>query len=444
MQPRNQLTRIAAVAAVVALGLGACSGPGSNSGTTSTTQSAAVSCDGGTVKTGATINYILPAGWSDMGALRDNVAEYEKATGNKVTLQVVPDKDYDGIVQSRLAAKSGVDIFAGQDKLDNPSTVMVPAQSDCFSKRISAESLKGITAKDGKVYGYPTAMPLSSYGVFYNTEVFKAAGVELPKTLDDLTKGFEQIKAKGTTPLFVAGKDGWTLLQFRNAANATLPAETPDIFAQLNANKTSWTSSSYFVKEHEALSNWARGGLINNDPIAASYEESAKAVAAGKAGALINGSWVMGEFVKAGAGEKIGFFPLPTPDGKVMIGVSSPTTLKIASFSKVSAESADFLLFMMAKAQLDREYAKAPGVSPFTDVSGGTLLPALKSIADISAKPGQSTVAFDGLSPVKAPEQELISAYQELVAGRTTAADFGKVVDESWKKAGALQNIPGF
>lgn len=69
------------------------------------------------------------------------------------------------------------------------------------------------TKYDGKTFGVPQV--IDSVGIFYNKKLLKEAGVEVPKTLDELTEAAKAIKSKtGKAALYLRGDDAYWFLSF--------------------------------------------------------------------------------------------------------------------------------------------------------------------------------------------------------------------------------------
>lgn len=65
-----------------------------------------------------------------------------------------------------------------------------------------------VTYQDIKgLWGIPINITLS--GFYYNKEIFKNAGVEPPKTWDDMLNVINKLKATGTIPWALGAQDGW-------------------------------------------------------------------------------------------------------------------------------------------------------------------------------------------------------------------------------------------
>lgn len=399
----------------------------------------------GTSTGGKTIVYAIESSQAKYGGLPEKIAAWEAKTGNKIKLEPIAD-NYESVVSARLAGGSGVDIFAGAyDKFD-PAATMLEIDPSSFKNRLTPASLATLTFTDGKVYAYPKPDPMYTFGVFYNKDVFAAAGVTTPPaTLTEMDAAMAKIKAAGKTPMYMAGKDGWTLLQHRNAVYYTLTQEDPQVWDKLNTNKIKFTDLKNFTTQYDSMADWAKKGYINSDFLTATYEGSEKAITDGDAAMFIQGSWVLGEMAKMKPEAKVGFFPLPTQNGKPQIGVSAQGGGNhIAKTSKVAKEAADFLQYLIEPAQVTSFMETLPGIPAFNDASlPNNAPPALKTVAEYIEKK-QSTEDGDNRYRVPAPEQDQIALYQEMLAGRITAAEFSAKFTDACIKNGLAQGLPGF
>lgn len=426
-------TRMAAAAAALCLGLTACGG-GGQPGETPTS--------GGSG--GGSVNYVVPTSWANVGALKEVVADFQKESGITVNIQAIPDENYNSVVGSRLAGGTDIDVFAGSYTLFDVPNVMVDLTAEEGLKHLTDEGRQSITWTDGKVYSFPSPTAGATFGVFYNRAVFEKAGVSVPGSLDELTAAMGKLKAAGVTPLYLAGKDGWTLLQHRNSANALMNL-SGDTIAKLNKNEVRWDAVPELKDQYEALQGWVKDGYINADALTGTYEQSQKAVVEGKAGMLINGTWVIGEITKLSDSAKkdIGFFPLPAKNGSTMLGLSGADGLHIAKKSPNIDNAKKFLTFLSNQASAQKFMDEAPGISNFTDVKVPADAP--QALTDVVAAVAKgSTLAIDNASLVPAPEADLIAAYQELVAGKSTAADFLRTEADGMIAAGKQAGLPGF
>ncbi|MBB1482385.1 carbohydrate ABC transporter substrate-binding protein [Tessaracoccus sp. MC1865] len=423
-------TRMAAGAVALCLALTACTGPND---------------DGTSAAASGTVNYVLPTSWANVEALKEAVSQFQQDSGITVNVQAVPDENYNSVVGSRLAGGTDLDVFAGDYKLFDVPNVMVDVSDEDFVQRMPESSLASVTWTDGKIYSFPSPTSGATFGVFYNKKVFEAAGAEVPATLGEFTETMGKLKAHNVTPLYLAGQDGWTLLQHRNAVNPLMNLEG-DTIAKLNANEMRWDEVPALQAQYRALETWTAEGYLNSDALTGTYEQSQKAVVDGEAGMLINGTWVIGEMAALSetAKDDIGFFPIPSEEGQTMLGVSGADGLHIAK-SSTNIEAAKEFLRYLASAEVAQKFMDAaPGISNFTDVTVPDDAPA--SMKDVAAavESGQTTLAIDNASVVPAPESDLIADYQILISGKSTGAEFLAAEADGMVAAGKQAGVAGF
>lgn len=100
-------------------------------------------------------------------------------------------------------------------------------------------------AKAGQVDGKQYAVMFKGTNkstIWYNVADFKEAGVEPPKTWDDLDKARDTLKAAGITPYSVGVDVGWPMTDLFE--NIYLRTAGPDKYDQLATHKIPWTDPS--------------------------------------------------------------------------------------------------------------------------------------------------------------------------------------------------------
>ena len=399
-----------------------------------------------TKEAAAPLTYVIPTSWAEAATLKDAVAAFTKSSGQEVKLQAVPDEKYNEVVLSRLAGGQGMDVFAGAYNLFDVPNSLVEISGEKFESRMDAIGLDSLRWTDGKIYSFPSPTPRSTFGVFYNKLVFADAGVTVPTSLTDFATALKTFKGKGKTPLYLAGKDGWTLLQHRNSVNPIMVESDPEAPGKLSSNSIRWDSIADLNTQYAALGDWAKAGLLNKDVLTATYEKSQQALVKGEAAMIVNGSWAIGDLVKASpdAKENVGFFTFPSPSGKPVLAVSAVTGIHIAKSSKNIEGAKKFLAFLGDTAQATAYMAGAPGISNFTDVPLPADVPAAMKDIDAAITAGPTTLATDDAIRVPAPESDLIARYQELLGGRISGADFMKQQSDAFISSGKTAGLDGF
>lgn len=396
-------------------------------------------------KKAVTISYAIPSSQANNEAITNAIEAWETKTGNKIDLQSIPDDQYDSVVKARIAGGDGIDIFKGPFQVHDVENTMVELSDEAFVDRISEPVLDSLMF-DGKVYGFPGAEGVSSFGFFYNKDAFEKAGItNVPTTFEEFDKVCSTLKEKGINPIFISGKDGWTLLQHRNAVSGAIYQENNKVWEQLNNNEIKWTDINEFKVQYEALANWAKKEYINERFLTATYEEAMNEVATGTSAMLLNGSWVVAGILGYNADANIGFIPLPTSKGTPSIPVSGyGGGYHIAKTSKYVDTAKDFLRFVIDPENVVAYIKNAPGIVAYNDVQEIEGLPKVFDEIKAYIEKGQNAPHGDTKYIVPMNNNEIIAIYQELLAGRISVDEFIETHHKSYESNAKAANIPNF
>ena len=118
---------------------------------------------------------------------------------------------------------------------------------------------RNVGSVDGKLYGVWFKAAQKST-VWYNTSVFKGAGVEPPATWEELSTAAQTISDYGVTPYSIGADVGWPLSDLFE--NIYLRSAGPEKYDQLAAHEIPWTDPS--VKEALGM----MGDIFQNDLVA--------------------------------------------------------------------------------------------------------------------------------------------------------------------------------
>ncbi|SOD64953.1 carbohydrate ABC transporter substrate-binding protein, CUT1 family [Streptomyces zhaozhouensis] len=185
------------------------------------------------------------------GAERDNFVrvteEFERRTGASVT--VVPSGD-------NVSQFVGTKIEGGAP----PDVVMVPQPGvlrefadngwiaplgETTRAQLDANYTEGwqqlAAGGDGDLYGVYVKAANKSL-VWYSSTAFDYAGVSAPDTWDAFVDTAWTVWESGTTPVSVAGGDGWTLTDWFE--NIYLSQAGPEMYDRLAAHEIPWTDES--------------------------------------------------------------------------------------------------------------------------------------------------------------------------------------------------------
>ncbi|GIH04821.1 ABC transporter substrate-binding protein [Rhizocola hellebori] len=312
----------AALAALILLGASACGGD-DNQGN----------------QTGANLQmYAFSSSAAEDAALNAAIAAYNKLGRNTVRLNILP--EYDTALQTALAGGQPPDVFyvndnklpdlarAGAlepigDKVDNP---------DDFY-----ESLRQSFTFEGAYYCPPK--DFSTLQLIYNVDELAAAGVQPPKTWEELTAAAQKLTKPGRPGLainpefyrwgvFLAQAGGWPT----NSDVTKMTMDTAQVRQALQ----------YVADLHKS------GSAATAAAVGTGW--GGEALGKGKAAMTIEGNWIVGAMKADFPNLKYAVAELPAgPSGKATMAFS--VCYGVAKASKNKAAAIDFVKFLTSSEQ---------------------------------------------------------------------------------------------
>jgi raffinose/stachyose/melibiose transport system substrate-binding protein len=252
---------------------------------------------------------------------------YEAASGNKIELVDLPADTYTTAVQTKWAAGDRPDLLeyapTPQDMRQlNMSENMVDLSGlDFVKNRVnSAGDLDGVTY--AAVLG-----PLSSFGMFYNKDVLKAAGVDVPTNYGDLQTDCAAVTKSGAAMVEIGGGSEFPVNMFAGFAYMADFNANDEWGKSVAAGTTKANDpSGPIVAGLTAMDNLVKSGCVNKDAATATFQDAIKAVYNGKAALTVLPSDFISMFYDAGDKDTA------KVDAKIGLGAISAEK-GIASFS---------------------------------------------------------------------------------------------------------------
>lgn len=140
------------------------------------------------------------------------IERFEKEHPN-VTVKplLIPNDKYKQRLVVAMAGKNAPDVFATwgggylQEFADSGKLVDLTNEDIDYSRFVDV-ALKNSTYDD-KVYGLP--LGIATYQFFYNKEIFKNNGIEVPKTYNEFLTAVETLKKADVYPIALANQPQW-------------------------------------------------------------------------------------------------------------------------------------------------------------------------------------------------------------------------------------------
>lgn len=378
----------------------------------------------------------LPAEfWDD--AIARTVADFPQFKINKI---VAPDLNIGDFLKQLAATDQLPDVM-----MSNFSTaefiaegLLLPFEPEDLERFIDPVGL-GFT--DGKQYALPMLTVYES-GVFYNVDMFEAAGITSePETWDEFVAAIVAIAASGETPFVIggAGADAWAAgWPIMNLASLNVTGADPTFNQKLRTGEAKFTDP-IFVEALEQYESLVTFGWLTGDELNLGYADLQQTFLDGAAAMYPMGSFFAGA-VPMDHPFEIGIFPMPTLDG----------TKRLATYTSggpaISARTPDpeaARLFSVEFAtnvetnldDLIRD-AHIANNKLFVLPDDVELHPLITEVIEILADPDAQQVAFytfevgdDAL--VAGMQNELWIQAQEMLAGRS-AADAAQALQDAW------------
>lgn len=279
----------------------------------------------GTTKTDGDVEEITWMFWDDMEATEDLITLGYKDVIDRFN------KDYEGVYHCNVITTNLEEYYTKLNALvasnQTPDVFIVspgPNLTDYVEPGVAADLTDylhedgwydtfngGVFDKqtyDGKIYAVPTN--LAAACVFYNTEMFADAGVDVPETYDDLLAACETLQSKGYTPITISAGTAWCLSML---CGYLCDRENADLDA-IAAGNASWLDQPFQDAANKMLelSKYFQPTAAGdtNDVATANFYN-------GEAAILIQGSWAIAQINGSNPDfeEKCGVFQFPAIEG---------------------------------------------------------------------------------------------------------------------------------
>ncbi len=229
-----------------------------------------------------------------------------------VTYENFPESDYMGTkLTTAFAANAGPDVFVMSSgdflKYANSGVAMdlTSYYTDAILNDFLPSSIDAVTVNN-KIVGIPFEVEL--LGLYYNKDMFAAAGINVPKTWDDLISATQKLKKDDVAPLVIETTKGyyqnftWYPFLWQTGANILDAATKTGTFEGDGVEKS--------------LKLW--GDLINAgapSKLSIPLTNDISLLGTGKAAMQICGTWAVATLESEYKDTNIGLAPLPIPEG---------------------------------------------------------------------------------------------------------------------------------
>ncbi|MGI9255502.1 MAG: ABC transporter substrate-binding protein [Salinispira sp.] len=391
---------------------------------------------GGAGESGAEEVTIMTSAAKFKESYREIIDKMEREEGLKVDLQVIPDDQYQNLVQIRLAGNEVPDIIVNNAPEQYFAMRVEDTMRDLSDQPWVSRMVHPSLVRDanGRVWAMPQESGSFFGACYYNKDVLARLGFDnpSPETFDEFIELLKNITAADpdVVPLFMNHRDSWTTQVFTTAGYSIALADRgPEVYGNIMTNKTKFSDVPEFKTVLRQFKRLIDEGLVNADHLSAGYDDGLAAVASGRAAMIYNGEWTVSGLEAEGA--DIGSFIIPWADNDIMSTGAFVQGFFVPRNAPNTEGALKFLELYSSPEYMDIFFAENPGFPAFTGVDPGNVNVNLSAMVD-SYLSRNATVnqMNDYMSPLASIWGELWGSYVEYAAGQMSVDEVLKFWDD--------------
>lgn len=163
---------------------------------------------------------------------------------------------------------------------------------------------------DGKIYCTPAAS-IDTRVTYYNEDIFRERGYEIPATLEDFEALCDRIIADGMVPLSLGGASQWANLFMLDPIIAAVSPE----WMEKACRGEGRLDDPEIKKAYGTFVDWVKRGYFGSDFLSSSEDAQFLAFATGKAVMTTTGTWNCTTIRSLNPDLKLGVFKIGTSEG---------------------------------------------------------------------------------------------------------------------------------
>ncbi|MDR2185379.1 MAG: extracellular solute-binding protein [Treponema sp.] len=281
-----------------------------------------------------------------VGVMDTIIARFNRENpGIEVTQTSVADSGT--VLLTRISTNAMPDLlqsFPAEDKYKVmfDDGLMTELTDQPFMKNVQ-QAMLDMAAYRGKQYALP--MTLSSYGIYYRTDIFEKYGIKEPATYDELIGACKTLQAAGIDAFALPNKDVGNTAQRLERLIGVLNNNSNEEFKKIKSGAMKVEDSVTIRRFAQMCVEIARYGT--RDSLGLDYESAVADLVNGKAAMMISGTWMLSTMQQSDPNIKIKLMPFPSPLGaKPMVPVNIDTSFSLAADCEYQAEGLKFIEFL--------------------------------------------------------------------------------------------------
>ncbi|AZS37985.1 Multiple sugar-binding protein [Microbacterium lemovicicum] len=276
----------------------------------------------------------------------------------------------------------------------------------------------------GAWYGIP------NYGefvtVYYNKDMFAAAGLEIPTTYDEFVDVMDAFVAQGVTPLAEAGLEYPLGQLWYQLALSKADRQWVNDY-QLYENPVDWQGEAVSYAT-DTVKEYVDKGYISPDVSGVKAEDAGVSFINGTAPIFVSGSWWYGRFVDEISDFDFGIFPFPDAD----LSLGSSGNLWVVPENAKNKELAYEFIDITMRPEIQALIGNNGGLPVAAEESDITDPKSLELIQAFNAVNEKDGLSFYPDWPTPTFYDTIVAQLQELVNGTKSPADVQKALGDEY------------
>jgi multiple sugar transport system substrate-binding protein len=282
-----------------------------------------------------------------LAAFQALIADFEAENPDiKVTLNNFDHEGYKTAIRNFLTADSPdlANWYAGNRMAPFVNSGQFMDVSDVWTDNNLGDQLGSAKASmtiDGKQWGVPYTY--YQWGIYYNKDAYKAAGVDVPTSWDGFVENCAKFKAAGIDCLTTGTKALWPGAGIFDYLN--MRTNGYEFHMDLTAGKVAWTDD----KVKATFAEWAKiQPFITENHAAIDWQDAAALLVQGKAANYVMGNFAVATFKEGGmTNDNLGFMVFPEITAGLPRAEEAPTdTIHIPAGAKNVDDAKKFLAYV--------------------------------------------------------------------------------------------------
>lgn len=219
------------------------------------------------------------------------------------------------------------------------------------------DTMLEMAAYNGKQYALP--MTLSSYGIYYRTDLFEENGIAEPTTYAELIEACKTLKAAGIDAFALPNKDVGNCAQRLERLIGVLNNNSHEEFQKIKAGEEQVEDSATIRSFAEMCVEIAQ--YSTDDSLGLDYESAVADLVNGKAAMMFSGTWMLSTMQQSNPDIAIKLIPFPSPlGGDIKVPVNIDTSYSLAADCAHQEEGMKFIEFM-SRTETAQKYYQVDG-----------------------------------------------------------------------------------